>query len=115
MNQLVFGALLPFLVALAVYARRGCRASRRWLLLTPLAMTLGATWAVAPDIPRALRLHGLYARLAADPRTDIFLFHYTIDRIETESILFTVLFVLMTGALLAVAWREVARAEREAR
>ena len=107
MNQVVLGASFAYVVGVVVYICRGFRASLRLLLLTPLGMAAGALWAILPDLPRAVGWHSLYARLANDPRTDIFLWHYTIDRIETDTILNTPVFVLMVLSLLAAAWREL--------
>lgn len=113
MNQIVIGAALPYLVSVIVYIRRRARASMRLLVTAPLAMAACAVWAVIPDIPRALGMDTLYSRLANDPRCNIFCMHYTIDRIEHDSILYTVLFVLMAVSLFIAAWREVKLAERK--
>ena len=111
MNQLVLGASIPFLVAAILYTRRRGRASMGLLAGTPLWMCAFALWAVIPDIPRVLGMPNLYFKLARAPWTDIFLFHYTIDRIEAYSPLYHALLLLMAAALLSAAWREVARAE----
>jgi hypothetical protein len=113
MNQVVIGAAIPYLVCAVIYFARKARASMTLLVAGPLAMAACATWAVVPDIPRALGMDGLYSRLANDPRSNIFFFHYTIDRLETDSILYTVAFVLMALSIFAVAWREVWLVERE--
>jgi hypothetical protein len=112
MNHALLGASIPFLVALALYLRRGGRASLRLLILTPLAMTFMALWASAPDLPRALGFHDLYLRLSFDPRINIFLWHYTIDQIETESSWYSAGIVLEAAALMAAAIRELRREER---
>jgi hypothetical protein len=112
MNQFLLGASLPYLVGVVLYLRHR-RASLRLLTILPIAMAAGALWAVAPDIPRALGMHGLYGRLAADPRTNIFLFHYSIDRMESDSILYTAGFVIMVLSVVAAAWRELYLRERE--
>jgi hypothetical protein len=113
MNQLLLGALLPFLAAAAWYARRGCRASPRMLVLTPLFMALAALYAIVPDLPRLAGCEGLYFRLANDPRMDIFLWHYTIDRIEVDSSLYHTALILMFAMLVAAAWRELYLLEKE--
>jgi hypothetical protein len=113
MNQIVIGALGPFLIAACMYVARKARASFTLLVAAPLSMAAGAIWAVVPDIPRALGMETLYGRLARDPRIDIFFMHYTIDRIEGESILYTVAFVGMALSVFVVAWREVWLRERE--
>jgi len=107
MNQIVIGAAGPYLVSALIYVAHKARASLVLLIAAPLSMALCATWAVVPDIPRALRMHGLYHRMAGDPRINIFFMHYTIDQMESDSILYTVAFVLMALSLFAVAWREV--------
>jgi hypothetical protein len=113
MNQIVIGAVIPYVIGAIVYFARRARASMALLVATPLAMAACAIWAVVPDIPRALGMDRLYGRMANDPRCDIFFFHYTIDKIETDSILYTVAFVLMALSVFVVAWREVALRERE--
>jgi hypothetical protein len=113
MNQLMLGAFVPFLVGLVLYARRGFRASFRMLAATPALMGLGALWAVAPDLPRLFGQYGLYQRLAADPRTNVFFWHYTIDRMETDARWIPVVFVLMLAGLLAASWREVCLLEKQ--
>jgi hypothetical protein len=56
----------------------------------------------------------LHARLQVDPRMDIFLWHYSIDLIESDSNLYALGLVLMLGVLLAIAWREVLLADKGA-
>jgi hypothetical protein len=116
MHQPLFGAMIPLLMAAAVYTFRRGHASLRMLIITPAAMAIGAVWAVIPDLPRLLGAQALYQRLASDPRMDVFLWHYSIDRIETETLdllgpLFNSLFAIMIFLLIAAAWRELARAE----
>jgi hypothetical protein len=116
MHQPLFGALIPLLIAAMIYAFRRGHASLRMLMITPAAMAIGAVWAVIPDVPRLLGAHALYQRLASDPRMDIFLWHYSIDRIETQTLdllgpLFNSLFAIMILLLIAAAWRELSRAE----
>lgn len=116
MHQPLLGAAFPLALALLVYALRRGRCSLAGLIVTPLAMAFCAFWAVAPDVPRLLRIQGLYRRLAQDPRTDIFFWHYSIDRIEAARLdamtpVFNACFALLLAALLAAAWRELHRAE----
>lgn len=113
MNQLALGAFIPFAVAAIAYALRGFRASFSLLLATPMAMALGAIWAVVPDLPRLAGRMDIYGRLASDPRTDIFFWHYTIDRIEAFSPWPNALTVFMLAGLILAAWRELRFAERE--
>lgn len=80
-------------------------------------MGICAIWAVVPDIPRIIGLGSVYRKLAADPRTDIFFWHYTIDQIEAQTVekyipLFTALFVILIVSLLLAAWRELNQRER---
>ena len=112
MNHVLLGASIPFAIAALIYVMRGCRAGLVMLILTPLAMALLATWAVAPDLPRVLGFHGLYMRLYLDPRMDIFFWHYSIDQVETESRGYAVGIALEALALLAAAVREHFRDER---
>lgn len=111
MNQFLLGASFPFIVACIVYAARRFRAGLVMLVGTPAAMALCGLWAIVPDLPRVIGWHSLYSRLAQDPRTNVFFWHYAIDRVEQDSIWFNVLFLLMFASLLAAAWREVRRAE----
>lgn len=112
MNQIFIGSLIPFLCAACLYACRGCRASLRLLTVTPLVMALGAAWAVVPDIPRLLGRYDLYHRLARDPRTDIFFWHFTIDRVEDGTFWYMGGLALMGFCLAAAAWRELYLEER---
>jgi len=119
LHQPLLGAAIPLLIAAIIYACRRGRASLGLLLLTPLAMVAGAVWAILPDLPRLVGAHGLYLRLASDPRCDIFFWHYTIDKIETATLdrmgpLFNIVFALLPCLFLAVAWRELSRLESEA-
>lgn len=111
MNHALLGAAIPFIVAAIVYAWRRGRAGLPTLVGVPLLMAAGALWASAPDLPRVLGMHTLYLRLAADPRMNIFFWHYRIDQIETESRLYAVGIVLMAAGVLVAAWRELRRLE----
>ena len=115
MNHLLLGAAIPFTAAAIVYALRGFRAGWRLLVITPVLMTAFGLWAAAPDIPRLLRLHNLYLRLYADPRCNVFLWHYAIDQVETDSSWPAVGLALLAAGLLAAALRELALAERARR
>ncbi len=111
MNQLALGALFPYLFGLVLYLWRRGRASLRMLVGIPAAMAVCAIWAVAPDIPRILRLYSLYHRLARDPRCDIFFWHYTIDKIEGGDVPFHAVIVVMAFSLILAAWRELIQRE----
>lgn len=113
MNQLLLGSAIPFLVGVVIYLARGFRASFHMLVILPFLMALGMAWAVAPDLPRLFGFHDLYMRLSLDPRCDIFFWHYTIDRIETDSRWYAVGFVSLFAALIAAAWRELYLEERD--
>jgi hypothetical protein len=117
MHQLILGAVLPLAIALIIYLARRCRAPMWLLLSTPVAMGICAVWAVVPDLPRLVRMHTLYTKLARSPWTDIFFWHFSIDQIEAAHLdamtpLFNALFALLLAALLALAWTELRRAER---
>jgi len=107
MNQIILGALIPFMIGVLVYALRRRRASLAFLILLPLCMALGAIWAVVPDIPRLLGNTELYLRLAHDPRCDIFFWHYTIDQVEWDNVPYHWFFIAMCLTLMGMAWREV--------
>ncbi len=113
MNQIVIGAAIPYVASALIYFAGKARASTTLLIVGPLSMAMCAVWAVVPDIPRALGMDSLYHRLANDPRSNIFFMHYTIDKLEGESILYTVAFVLMALSVFVVAWREVWLTEQE--
>ena len=70
-------------------------------------LVAGMIWAVAPDIPRFFGFDELYHRLYRDPRCDLFFWHYTIDRIESDSMVYSVAFVLMLTSMLLVAIKEL--------
>lgn len=111
MNQVFLGASVPFAVGVVVYLFRRCRISLRGLVILPACMFLSAVWAIAPDIPRLFGMQLLYNRLTQDPRCDIFLWHYTIDRMESDSVLFPAAVAGLGLCLLTAAWREIHLAE----
>jgi len=112
MNQILFGALIPFLVAVAIYIRRGARASFTFLVLTPVWMALGALYAVVPDLPRLFGRPDVYHRWSHDPRMNIFLWHYAIDRVEVDSSFYHAGLIVMLLLLLGAAWRELYLVEK---
>jgi len=112
MNHMLLGAAIPFLVGLIIYIHRGLRISLPALIILPLSMCLTMTWAVAPDLPRLFGLMGLYNRLNIDPRCNIFFWHYSIDKVETSSPIYPLLFVSMWALLLLIAWQELKQRER---
>lgn len=111
MNHIFLGSAIPFAIALVVYLLRRGRTSFTYWLLTPIAMAAGATWASLPDIPRLLRMHDLYMRMAEDQRSDIFFWHYSIDRVESDTPLYLITVAAMAACLLFGAWRELRRRE----
>jgi len=97
---------------MGIYVAKRCRASIGMLIAIPLLMGTCAIWAVLPDLPRLVGMGSLYCRMAADPRTNIFFWHWSIDQVEAQTIeaftpIFTSLFVLMVGSLLFATWREL--------
>jgi hypothetical protein len=113
MNQLLLGAAIPFVIGLALYLSQRGRASIRFLLALPVAMSLSMLWAVAPDLPRLFGMSQLYHKLSLDPRCDIFYWHYSIDKVETDSNIYLIGFVILLAMLLAVVWRELYLQERK--
>lgn len=111
MNQILIGMSVPFAVFAIAYFISGRRASPRVLIAVPLCMMAGVLWAVAPDLPRLFGRGELYARLATDPRTDVCLWHYTIDQAEGNPPWVAACFVLILAAMLFAAWRELRLAE----
>ena len=114
MNQALLGAVWPFLVSAIIYARHGARASIAQLVWTPLAMGLCGIYAIVPDLPRAVHQYELYHTLARSRWTDIFLFHYTIDRIEIDSSFYPAAFAAVFLCVIVAAWRELYLRERQA-
>jgi hypothetical protein len=112
MNHVLIGAGIPFLVCALVYAARRCRASFAWLIATPVAMALGATWALVPDMPRLLGMQDLYLRWMHDPRMNLFFWHYKLDEVESDSPLVIAACVLLVILLFIAAWRELRLRER---
>ena len=110
-NQILYVVAIPIVIAMIAYSIHRGRAGRSWLLLTPFAIALGSAWALGPDFTRILGMADLYNKLSCDPRCDIFLWHYTIDQRETDSIGFGIGYVLLFASLLFVAWRELQRRE----
>lgn len=113
MNQLLLGASIPFLIGLLLYLRKGCRASLPMLLTVPLFMALGALWAIAPDLPRFIGKMDLYHRLAKEPRCNIFFWHYSIDKVESDTTLYIYPFIIILACLVFAALREVRIQEKE--
>lgn len=111
MNQIVLGASIPFGIAVLIYLLRRGHAGLPTLILTPFFVFLGAVYAVVPDLPRLIGRHDIYRKWAAEPRMDIFLFHYSIDQAETDSPYWVLPFLGMLGCILFAAWRELRRAE----
>ena len=107
MNHFLYGATIPFAVGALIYGLRGGRANLAMLIMVPLAMGGLAVWASAPDIPRMLGFQELYMRIHQDPRINIFLWHYTLDQIETESSWYGVGIALESAAVMGVAIRQL--------
>jgi hypothetical protein len=119
MHQLIMGASIPLIAALLLYAVRRGHASTQFLIITPFAMGASAIWAIAPDLPRLFGFQGLYSHLAQQRWTNIFFWHYSIDKIEAAHLdamtpLFNAIFALLLAGLLAIAWLELFRSERRA-
>ena len=107
MNQLLIGAAVPLSIGLAIYIFKRGRASVRFLIILPIAMSLSMLWAVVPDLPRLFGMTALYHRLSFDPRCDIFYWHYSIDQIENDSSIYLLGFAVVLALLLGMAWREL--------
>ena len=111
MNEVLIGAALPFVVCAILYAARRGRASLRLLVLGPIAMGLSGAWAVVPDMPRLVGDLDGYFALHHHPSCNVFWFHCAIDKVETDSPLYSVGFVVVGALLLVVAGRELRRLE----
>ncbi len=115
MIHVLVASLLPLAVFFAIWWRRGRRATVRRLLLLALGCAVSGVWAVIPDTPRLWGDLEYYVELHHRSYCDVWWFHCTIDRRDDidSSMLFPVLFVLATAAVLYVAWRELRERERE--
>lgn len=116
MIHVLLASTLPLAAFFAHWWWRGRRVSPRALVVLALTCLASGLWAVVPDLPRLwgdpLHYHQLHYRSYCD----VWWFHCSIDRRSAidDSMLFPVLFVLAAAAVLAVAWRELARRERAA-
>ena len=81
------------------------------LVGTPLLMAGTVFWAVIPDLPRLLGMQDLYFKMSLDPRCNIFLWHYSIDRVEKDSPWFLAGVLVIMVSMLAATWRELRIAE----
>ena len=115
MNHVLLGAALPLLVCVGLYFKAGRTASLRLLILGPLAMGLSGAWAVVPDMPRLAHDLPTYVELHHHPRCNGFWFHCWIDRDEIDWAWYPVAVGLLGALRLAIAWRELVRAERRTR
>jgi hypothetical protein len=112
MNEVLIGASLPFAITFVLYVVRGFRASNRMLVWGPVAMGLSGAWAVVPDMPRLWGDLELYNELHHHPQCWVWYFHCQIDRVETDSPIWSVGFVAVGVLLLVAAWRELLCRER---
>lgn len=113
MNQLFLGGIVGLALWCIPYVLRRFRPGIFLLLLQPVMMGLFALWAVGPDIPRLLGFHELYMKMANDPRSDVFFWHYTIDLQETDSPWYGAALWAMLLCPIVVAWRELYHREKE--
>ena len=116
MNHIVVGAGIPFLVGLLVYGLQGGRAGMKLLVVLPICMALCAFWAILPDIPLLLGDATWYVRMHRSPWINLFFWHGAIDAMETRLDLAPwnlLAMICMPLALLAAAWRELNRCEKE--
>ena len=114
MDQMLLGAAIPYLIGIIIFCAKKFRAGFTMLITVPVVMALGALWAIAPDLPRFFGATSLYSKLSQDPRCDIFFWHYTIDKIETDSNLYPALMVVMILSITWVAWHELRISEEAA-
>jgi hypothetical protein len=111
-NQIMLGMSAPLALYLIAYFARGARASMRMLVLWPLAMLASGTWAVIPDFPRLWGDQLWYTDLHHHRHCWIWFNHCRIDKVEVDSPLWILMFVGIAVTMIAIAWRELARAER---
>lgn len=115
MIHVLLASSLPLAVFFAVWWRSGRRTSPRALVTLALACLVSGVWSIVPDTPRLWGDLVYYVELHHRSYCDVWWFHCAIDRRDDvdSSMLFPVLFVLAAASVLAVAWRELARRERE--
>jgi hypothetical protein len=113
MNQILLGAIIPFFVAFLVYICRKFRASLAMLITVPFAIMASVIWAIAPDLPRFFGNMELYYKLSFNPKCDIFLWHYSIDLVETDSGWYGVGLLAVIACMLFAAWREIRIMEKK--
>lgn len=113
MIHVLLASSLPLLVFVALWLRRGRRASFRSLVVLPLACLGSGAWAVVPDLPRLWGNLELYVDLHHRSYCNVFWGHCLIDRRDDidSSMAFPALFVLVAIAIFAIGWRELRRAE----
>jgi hypothetical protein len=114
MTHVLIGAALPLAVCAVIYLARGRRASLRLLIVGPLVAGVSGAWAVVPDLPRALGSVDRYFAWHHASWCNVFWGHCWIDRGEVDRPWYPLAFIAVGVVLLAVAWRELARAERGA-
>lgn len=116
MIHVLVASALPLAVFFAVWAWRGRRVTVRGLVLLALACAASGVWAVIPDTPRLWGDLGYYVALHHRSYCDVWWFHCAIDRRDDidSSMLWPALFVIAALSVLAVAWLELRRREREA-
>lgn len=121
MNHVFYGATIPFVIGAILYIRRGGRATPAMLAWIPLAMAFMALWAVIPDLPRLLGTAGIHVPIALDLHSDLFLWHASLDGVETSAEWYAILerdspwfgagIAFEAAGLLAAALRELFRQE----
>lgn len=113
MIHVLLASTLPLAIFFALWLRAGRRTTPRALIALPLACLVSGVWAVVPDLPRLWGDLPLYVDMHHKPYCNVFWGHCAIDRRDDidNSMLFPVLFVLVTIAVFTIGWRELARRE----
>ena len=113
MIHVLLASTLPLAVFFAAWWRRGRRTSVRALIALPLACLVSGAWAVTPDLPRLWGDLEWYVDLHHRSYSNVWWGHCAIDARDDidSSMAYPVLFVLVTIAVFAVGWRELARRE----
>lgn len=112
MDHIVVASIIPFTLWLLIYICKRCRTSLASLIAFPCLMAACSLWALIPDLPRLFGLHRLYAEHRADPRCDIFFWHYSIDLVDRDMLLPCAVLTVMAVLIFFAAWREIHLAER---
>ncbi|MBK9032572.1 MAG: hypothetical protein IPL61_14880 [Myxococcales bacterium] len=113
MIHVLLASTVPLLLFFGSWWRRGRHTSVRALVVLPLVCMASGVWAVVPDLPRLFGDLPRYVDMHHTSYCNVFWGHCAIDAHDDidSSMVFPVLFVLVTAAVFLIGWRELARRE----